>query len=212
VKLIIIAALARNRVIGKGGTIPWHLSEDLKRFKKITMGHTVLMGRITYESIGKPLPGRKNVVITSKSIKPPSIYSSTQLLTFSDLDTALTALKNDEKVFIIGGGQLYRYSYGQMNCSSLFWTGNTTVMYISPSTKSSSKNISAFRMKKLRKGTLSGIISKHLKTLLHRREEKKKIQRKGVPLKNSWMNTGAKTWSNVLFRRVGSIELFASSR
>jgi dihydrofolate reductase len=108
VKLIIIAALARNRVIGKGGTIPWHLSEDLKRFKKITMGHTVLMGRITYESIGKPLPGRKNVVITSKSIKPPSIYSSTQLLTFSDLDTALTALKNDEKVFIIGGGQLYK--------------------------------------------------------------------------------------------------------
>jgi len=108
VKLIIIAALARNRVIGKGGTIPWHLSDDLKRFKKLTMGHTILMGRVTYESIGKPLSGRKNVILTSKLIQSPSLDPSTRLLTFSDLETALAALKNDEKVFIIGGGQLYK--------------------------------------------------------------------------------------------------------
>jgi dihydrofolate reductase len=107
VKLIIIAAIARNRVIGKGGAIPWHLSEDLKRFKKLTMGHTILMGRVTYESIGKPLSGRKNVVLSSKLIQSPSLDPSTKLLTFSDLETALAALKNDEKVFIIGGGQLY---------------------------------------------------------------------------------------------------------
>ena len=72
------------------------------------MGHTILMGRVTYESIGKPLSGRKNVVLSSKLIQSPSLDPSTRLLTFSDLETALAALKNDEKVFIIGGGQLYK--------------------------------------------------------------------------------------------------------
>jgi dihydrofolate reductase len=109
VKLIIIAALARNRIIGKGGSIPWHFSEDLKRFKRLTMGHTIVMGRVTYESIGKPLSGRKNVVITTRSIPTSVSDSTTSVLTFPSPETALNALKHDEKVFIIGGGQLYRY-------------------------------------------------------------------------------------------------------
>jgi dihydrofolate reductase len=99
VKLAIIAAVALNRGIGKDGRLPWHLSEDLKRFKRLTTGHTVLMGRKTYESIGKPLPNRRNVVLTSRLI--PGV------VTYPTLDAALEALKNEEKVFVIGGGVLY---------------------------------------------------------------------------------------------------------
>lgn len=98
-KLIIIAALSRNRVIGKNGTIPWHISEDLKRFKRITTGHTVLMGRKTYESMGKPLANRRNLVLTSKTI--PGVE------TFSSLGEALQSLADQEKVFVIGGGELF---------------------------------------------------------------------------------------------------------
>jgi dihydrofolate reductase len=99
VKLILIAALTRRRVIGKDGKLPWHLSDDLKRFKHLTTGHTVLMGRTTYDSIGKPLPNRRNVVLTSRPI--PGVE------TFSSLQSALDAVANDEKVFVIGGGTLY---------------------------------------------------------------------------------------------------------
>jgi dihydrofolate reductase len=98
-RLIIIAALSRNRVIGKNGKIPWHISEDLKRFKRITSGHTVLMGRKTFESLGKPLPNRRNVVLTSRQI--PGIE------TYDTLDKALHALKNEDKVFLIGGGEIF---------------------------------------------------------------------------------------------------------
>lgn len=98
-KLIIIAALSRNRVIGKDGKVPWHISEDLKRFKRITTGHTVLMGRKSYESIGKPLANRRNVVVTSKQI--PGIE------TYKTLEEALRSLENEEQVFVIGGGNLF---------------------------------------------------------------------------------------------------------
>ena len=98
-KLIIIAALNRKRVIGKDGRLPWHISEDLKRFKRLTVGNAVLMGRRTYESMGKPLPDRRNVVLSSKKIAGVESYSS--------IDAALDALKNQEKVFIIGGGNVY---------------------------------------------------------------------------------------------------------
>ncbi|MEK6565801.1 MAG: dihydrofolate reductase [Bacteroidota bacterium] len=98
-KLIIIAALSRNRVIGKDGKIPWHISEDLKRFKRITMGHTVLMGRRTYESLGKPLPNRRNVVLTSKPIAGMETYKT--------VDAALEKLQNEEMVFVIGGGRVF---------------------------------------------------------------------------------------------------------
>jgi dihydrofolate reductase len=99
VKLILIAALTRRRVIGAGGRLPWHLSDDLKRFKQLTTGHTVLMGRRTYESIGKPLPNRRTVVLSSRAIPGVETYSS--------LDAALTALKDVPQVFVIGGGMLY---------------------------------------------------------------------------------------------------------
>lgn len=97
--LIIIAALSRNRVIGKEGKLPWHIPEDLKRFKRLTSGNTVLMGRKTYESLGKPLPDRRNVVLTSAPI--PGIE------TYRTISEALQELSNEEKVFVIGGGEIF---------------------------------------------------------------------------------------------------------
>ena len=98
-KLVIIAALARNRAIGKDNRLPWHISEDLQRFKKLTTGHTVLMGRRTYASIGKPLPGRRNVVLSRSPLPGVETYTS--------LDAALGALADQELVFVIGGGEVY---------------------------------------------------------------------------------------------------------
>ena len=98
-KLAIIVAIGKNRVIGNNGTLPWHISDDLKRFKRLTVGHTVLMGRKTYESIGKPLVNRRNVVISTKQIPGVETYGS--------VDAALAALVDQEKVFVIGGGQIY---------------------------------------------------------------------------------------------------------
>src|SRR5436853_7548699 len=63
-KIYLVAAVAANGIIGKDGQLPWHLPEDLKHFKKLTLGHPIIMGRLTWESLGKPLPGRENVVIT----------------------------------------------------------------------------------------------------------------------------------------------------
>ena len=99
-KLIIIAALNNKRVIGNDGKIPWHVSEDLKRFKRLTLGHVILMGRKSYESLGKPLPGRRNVVLTSRKIEGVE--------TFSSIDKALAALQNQDKVYVIGGGEIFK--------------------------------------------------------------------------------------------------------
>ena len=98
--LHIIAALADNGVIGDAGKIPWHLSEDLKRFKRLTLGHPVIMGRKTYASLGKPLPGRRNLVLT----RGPAIPG---VECFASLAAALAAC-HDEAVFIIGGAEIYR--------------------------------------------------------------------------------------------------------
>ncbi len=97
--LALIAAVSRNRVIGKDGALPWHISEDLKRFKRITTGHTILMGRRTFESLGKPLPNRRNVVITSRALPGVETYRS--------LPEALDALSGESKVFVIGGGEVF---------------------------------------------------------------------------------------------------------
>jgi len=99
VKLAIIAALTRNRVIGKNGKLPWHIPEDLKRFKRLTTDHPVLMGRKTFESLGKPLPNRRNVVLSSKSLKGIETYRS--------IPEALKALASEKLVFVLGGGEIY---------------------------------------------------------------------------------------------------------
>lgn len=98
-KLALVAAIARNRAIGLDGKLPWHISEDLRRFKRLTTGYAVVMGRRTYESIGRPLPNRRNVVVTSHIL--PAVE------TFPSLSQALDALSSEERVFVIGGGKLY---------------------------------------------------------------------------------------------------------
>lgn len=102
-KVVLIAALSENGTIGDKGKIPWHISADLKRFKQVTMGHPVIMGRKTFESIGKPLPGRRNIVLTRDASRPlPDGVEQ-----FTDLRAALQTC-SDETVFFIGGAQVYR--------------------------------------------------------------------------------------------------------
>jgi len=102
-KISIIVAMASNRVIGLNNRMPWHLSADLKKFKQMTMGSPILMGRNTFESIGRPLPGRTNIIIS----KNPA-YRQDGCLVFNDIDTALAAAcQNAEEIFVIGGSKLY---------------------------------------------------------------------------------------------------------
>jgi dihydrofolate reductase len=101
-----IVAMASNRVIGNRGAIPWKIPGEQKMFKEITIGHTVIMGRKTYESIGRPLPGRTNIVITRQAD-----YPADGCIVVHDLDSALQSCPPDEnEVFICGGGQLYQES------------------------------------------------------------------------------------------------------
>jgi dihydrofolate reductase len=100
--LSIIAALARNRVIGIGNRLPWHLPEDLRHFKTLTMGHHIIMGRKTYESIGRPLPGRTTVIVS----RDPD-YRVESCLTAPSLEAAVTLCGDDEEVFFVGGANLY---------------------------------------------------------------------------------------------------------
>ena len=102
-KISLIVAMASNRVIGLNNKMPWHLSADLKKFKKITMGSPVLMGRKTHESIGKPLPGRTNIIIS----RNPE-YRQDGCLVFNDIESALKkACTGAEEIFVIGGSDLY---------------------------------------------------------------------------------------------------------
>lgn len=99
----IIVAIANNMAIGKDNDLIWHISEDLKRFKSITSGNTIIMGRKTYESIGRPLPKRRNIVISRNKdlcIEGVEIVNS--------LDEALRISETDGEVFIIGGGAIYK--------------------------------------------------------------------------------------------------------
>ena len=99
----LIAAAAENNVIGKDNDLIWHLPEDLKHFKRTTSGHTVISGRKTYESYGKPLPKRKNIIITRDSN-----YEAEGCIVVHSLEEALELVKEEEEVFIIGGGEIYR--------------------------------------------------------------------------------------------------------
>lgn len=102
----LVAAVAKNGVIGKDGGLPWYLPEDLKRFRAMTTGKTVLMGRKTFESImrrnNKPLPNRKNVVVT----RDTAYQAPEGVIVFHDISEALESLKNED-VMVIGGGQIY---------------------------------------------------------------------------------------------------------
>jgi len=101
--LSIIVAIASNHAIGKNNQLLWHLPADLKHFKQLTTGHPIIMGRKTFDSIGRPLPNRRNIVITRQSdlkIEGTEVVNS--------LDEALALCKAENEVFIIGGAELYR--------------------------------------------------------------------------------------------------------
>lgn len=101
-QLSIIVAMAKNRVIGANNAIPWHLPAELKLFKAITMGHHIIMGRNTWQSIGRLLPGRTTVIVTRRRD-----YCVPGAIVADSLDAALAACRNDDEVFVIGGAQLY---------------------------------------------------------------------------------------------------------
>ena len=103
--------MAANRVIGRNNALPWHLPADLKRFKALTMGHPVVMGRKTYESIGRPLPGRRNLVITRNRA-----YSAPGCDIVHSLDAAIDACRGAREIFVIGGAELYRESLPRAHC------------------------------------------------------------------------------------------------
>lgn len=101
--IAVVAAVAENGVIGRDGGLPWHLPEDMKFFKRLTMGHTVIMGRRTWEELGKPLPGRRNIVITRD---PAREFPGAERA--ASLHDALALSEEDAQIFIIGGGEVYR--------------------------------------------------------------------------------------------------------
>lgn len=112
-QIIAIAAMDSARGIGKNGKIPWYLPEDFKHFKETTLGCPVIMGRKTYESIGKPLPGRRNIVLSSSISVPEDGFFDPEEWApeyFREIDDALWVLQNDgiEKCFVCGGSQIYR--------------------------------------------------------------------------------------------------------
>jgi dihydrofolate reductase len=99
----IIAAMSSNRVIGRQGAIPWDIPEDRHRFRELTSGHLLIMGRRTFESIGRPLPGRKTIIVTRQTD-----YAASGCLTAASLKEALRLAEPAAEVFICGGGETYR--------------------------------------------------------------------------------------------------------
>ncbi|MFO0914058.1 MAG: dihydrofolate reductase [Pirellulales bacterium] len=114
-RVSIIVAVADNGVIGRQGTLPWRLSSDLQRFKKLTWGSPLIMGRRTYDSIGKPLPGRTSIVLTHRPLA-----SAPSLLTATSLDEALGLVGSATEVFVIGGHALFAAALPRAD--RLYWT------------------------------------------------------------------------------------------
>ena len=98
----LIAAMAENRVIGYNKAIPWNIPSDQKRFRAITMGHSILFGRVTYEIIGRPLPGRRNIVLTRQEH-----YQAPGVVVVHSLEEAVSACAGEEELFIGGGGMVF---------------------------------------------------------------------------------------------------------
>ena len=132
--LALIAAVASNGVIGEGNALPWRLPADMQRFRALTSGHSVIMGRKTWESIGRPLPGRQNIVVTRQR----NFFADGALVT-SSLDEALRSATMPSPVFCIGGGELYALALPRattLHCTEIDreFAGDTRFPDIDPST------------------------------------------------------------------------------
>ena len=101
-RIYLVAAVSRNGIIGADGRLPWHLPEDLKHFKNLTLGHPVIMGRRTWEAIGKPLPGRENIVISRRSA-----YEAPGASVAASLEAAIALCAGEPLAFVIGGAEIY---------------------------------------------------------------------------------------------------------
>ena len=101
-RIYLVAAVAKNGVIGAGGNLPWHLPEDLRHFKKLTLGHPVIMGRRTWESLGRPLPGRDNIVVTRTTG-----YEAPGASVAASLAAAIALCSGEPVAFVIGGAEIY---------------------------------------------------------------------------------------------------------
>lgn len=100
--------MTKSRVIGRGGQLPWRLSADLKRFKALTMGHHIVMGRKTFESIGRPLPGRVSLVLSRQPVSNwARNIAASGVLTAASVDDALAQAAGDDEVFVVGGAEIY---------------------------------------------------------------------------------------------------------
>ena len=115
----IVAAVARNGVIGVDGGLPWRLPDDLRRFKELTLGHVLVMGRKTYESIGHPLPGRSTIVVTRNPFWDPG--SAEVRVTGSVSDAIAAAASLDSNVFVVGGGEVYAEALALADRLELTW-------------------------------------------------------------------------------------------
>ncbi len=98
----IVVAISENHAIGKDNKLLWYLPKDLKHFKEITTGHTVIMGRKTYDSVGKPLPNRRNIIVTRQHIEIPGCEA------VNSVEAALNLCRNEDEVFIVGGAEIYK--------------------------------------------------------------------------------------------------------
>ena len=117
----IVVAMGKNREIGKENQLLWHLPKDLKHFKEITSNHPIIMGRKTYESIGKPLPNRTNIVISRKT----DWFEEGILIVGSIKEAIKFAKKIDEKIFIIGGGNIYEQTIDLVDQLEITWVDAT---------------------------------------------------------------------------------------
>ena len=112
----LLVAMARNRVIGHGNRLPWKLSADLRRFKRLTMGHVIIMGRRTHESIGRALPGRRTFVLSRTRG-----YEAEGVTVVESLDAALARCPDEDEVFVVGGEAVYREALPRADRIYLTW-------------------------------------------------------------------------------------------
>lgn len=113
--LSLIVAVAQNNAIGRNNELLWHISEDLKYFKSTTTGHPVIMGRKTYESIGRPLPGRRNIVLTRGEMEIPPVKNpqTTSMEVVNSLEQVYEIASGEGEFFVMGGGMLYNETFGK---------------------------------------------------------------------------------------------------
>lgn len=116
-RLSLIVAMTRSGVIGRRGSLPWKLSADLRRFRALTMGHHLIMGRKTYDSVGRALPGRTTIVVTHQ----PALQTPAEIVVSHSLDDAICLAGDDPEIFVIGGGAIFQQALPRADRMYVTW-------------------------------------------------------------------------------------------